>query len=361
MGRVEERGYERRWWVLLVLCVSLMVITLDNTILNVALPTLVRDLHASNSQLQWMVDSYTLVFAGLLLTTGSLGDRFGRRGALQLGLAIFGAGSLLSSLAGSPEQLIATRALMGVGGAFIMPSTLSILTNTFPANERGRAIGIWAGISGVGIALGPLAGGFLLEHFYWGSVFLVNVPITVVAIVAGRMLVPTSKDPAAPRLDLPGAALSIAGLTALLYAIIEAPQDGWTSPKILVSFAVAALLLVGFVVRELNTDQPMLDVSFFKNPRFTAASGAISLVFFALYGSTFLFTQYFQFVLGYSAVATGVKLLPMALTIMLVAPLSARFVERLGSKVVVFSGLLLVALGLMAMAAVSRVDSTTSR
>ncbi len=343
----QEHAYERRWWILGVLCFSLMVITLDNTILNVALPTLVVELNATNSQLQWMVDSYTLVFAGLLLTAGLLGDRFGRRGALQIGLLVFGAGSLLSAFAGSANHLILTRALMGVGGAFIMPSTLSILTNVFPAGERGRAIGIWAGISGIGIALGPLAGGFLLEHFYWGSIFWVNVPIVVVAVVSAALIIPSSKDPSAPRLDILGAFLSIAGLTALLFAIIEAPGWGWTDPMIVSGFIVAALLLGGFALWESHTDHPMLEVSFFKNPRFTAASAGITLVFFALFGATFLFTQYFQFVLEFSALSTGVRLLPMAITIMIVAPLSARFVERIGTKAVVSTGLGLVSVGLL--------------
>src|SRR4249919_164812 len=225
---VPERpeGYERRWWILAVLCLSLLVIGLDNTILNVALPTLVRDLHASTSQLQWIVDSYTLVFAGLLLTAGSLSDKYGRRSALALGLVVFGTGSLLSAAAGSATMLIFTRAFMGVGGALIMPSTLSILTNVFPAEERGRAIGIWAGVSGLGIGIGPVVGGWLLSHFWWGSVFLVNVPVVVVALIAGRLIVPNSRDPSAPRLDPVGAVLSIVGLFALVYGIIEAPSNG---------------------------------------------------------------------------------------------------------------------------------------
>jgi EmrB/QacA subfamily drug resistance transporter len=342
--------HARRWWTLAVLCFSLVVITLDNTILNVAIPTLQRQLNASNSQLQWMVDSYTLVFAGLLLTAGSLGDRFGRRGALQVGLAVFGVGSVVAALVDTPNELIAARALMGVGGAFIMPSTLSILTNVFTEpGERGRAIGIWAGVAGIGIALGPLAGGFLVEHFYWGSIFLVNIPIAVVAIAAGAWLVPTSKDPAAPKLDPLGAGLSMAGLSVLLYGIIEAPAKGWGSGLILISFALAAFLLVLFVVWELRTDEPMLDVQFFKNPRFSAASTGIALVFLALFGSLFLLTQYFQFVLGYTALKTGVRLLPYAVVLMIVAPLSARFVERLGTKLVVTVGLALVAAGLFAM------------
>ncbi len=296
------RVYQRRWWTLAVLCLSLMVIGVDNTILNVALPTLVKDLNATTSQLQWIVDGYTLVFAGLLLTAGSLGDRFGRRRALSVGLAIFGTGSILSALAASPEQLIFMRCLMGIGAALIMPATLSIVTNVFrvPA-ERARAIAIWAGVSALGIAIGPLAGGYLLEHFYWGSVFLVNVPIVLLALVAGYFLVPDSKDPSAPRLDPIGAVLSIVGLTALVWSIIEAPTKGWGSTSTISGLAVALIILGAFAAWELHSDHPMLNVGFFKNPRFTAASQAITLTFFALFGSLFLITQYLQTVLGYSA------------------------------------------------------------
>ncbi len=353
-----ETVHARRWWTLGVLCFSLVVITLDNTILNVAIPTLQRELHATNSQLQWMVDSYTLVFAGLLLTAGSLGDRFGRRGALQIGLLVFGVGSVVAALVDTPNELIAARALMGVGGAFIMPSTLSVLTNVFtdPA-ERARAIGVWAGVAGIGIALGPLAGGFLVEHFYWGSIFLVNIPIVLIAAGAAAVLVPTSKDPAAPRLDPLGAALSIAGLSCLLYAIIEAPSNGWGDPIILAAFGLAAFLLAILVVWELRITEPMLDMKLFGNPRFSAASSGIALVFFALFGSLFLLTQYFQFVLGYTALQTGVRLLPYAAVLMIVAPLSARFVEHVGTKLVVTIGLSLVAAGLFLM---TQLDVSTS-
>lgn len=345
-GTISDAAYRRRWWTLAVLCLSLVVITLDNTILNVALPTLVRDLNATTSQLQWFVDAYTLAFAGLLLTAGSLGDRYGRRGALTLGLVIFGLGSIASAFAGTPAHLIVTRTLMGVGGAFIMPSTLSILTNTFAPAERGRAIGVWAGVSALGVAIGPLTGGFLLAHFSWGSVFWVNVPVVVIAIVLGRFLVPTSRDPRAPRLDLVGAALSIGGLSLLLYAIIEAPGWGWLASETIVLFAVALVILAGFAWWELRSDHPMLDVRFFENPRFTAASLAVTMVFFAMFGATFLFTQYMQFVLGYTALETGVRVIPMAAVIMVVAPSSARLVERWGTKLVVTSGLAIVAVGL---------------
>jgi EmrB/QacA subfamily drug resistance transporter len=340
----------RRWWTLGVLCLSILVISLDNTILNVALPTLERDLGASSSQLQWIVDSYMLVFAGLLLTAGALGDRFGRKRALKFGLLVFGLGSALSALAGSANALIASRALMGIGGAFIMPSTLSILTATFPARERAKAIGIWAGVSGLGIAIGPLAGGWIVENADWSWVFLVNVPIVVGALVAGRWLIPESLDPSAPRLDLPGFGLSTLGLVALVWAIIEAPNSGWTSPSIIAGFGLAATLLLAFVAWERRTPHPMLDVKLFRNPRFSAASGAITLSFFAMFGAIFFLTQYLQLVLGFSALEAGVRILPVAVGIALGGPLSAKLSERIGAKVVVASGLGLVATALLLMA-----------
>ena len=243
-GSAEERQADtRRWLVLGVMCLSLLLIVMDNTIVNVALPTLQRDLDASTTQLQWVVDAYILVFAGLLLTMGSLGDRFGRRGALAIGLSVMGTASILSSFANSADQLIATRALMGVGGALIMPATLSIITNVFTdRRERAQAIAIWSATAGAAVAIGPVTGGWLLEHFWWGSVFLVNVPVVVVALVLGQLFVPTSRDPSAPPIDVPGALLSIAGLVVLVWAIIEGP-GGWTDPEILVAFALAAVLL----------------------------------------------------------------------------------------------------------------------
>src|SRR4051812_16004036 len=336
----------RRWWTLAVLCLSLLVVGLDNTILNVALPTLQDDLGASASQLQWIVDVYMLVFAGVLLTAGSLGDRFGRKRALTFGLVAFGAGSLLSALAGSAELLIATRALMGIGGAFIMPSTLSILTATFPEHERGKAIGIWAGCSGLGIAIGPVAGGWLLEGHGWGAIFLVNLPIVALALIAGRFLVPESRDESAPRLDPRGFALSFAGLTALVWAIIEAPSRGWTSPAIAGAFAFAAVVLAAFAAWELRAPEPMLDVKLFRNPRFSASSAAITLAFFALFGMIFFLTQYLQDVRGYSALEAGLRTLPVAVGLVLGGPLSAALTARLGAKRVVAGGLLAVAVAL---------------
>jgi EmrB/QacA subfamily drug resistance transporter len=228
---------------------------------------------------------------------------------------------------------------MGIGGALIMPATLSIITNVFPPEERGRAIGMWAAIAGVATALGPISGGFLVEHFYWGSIFLVNLPIVVVALISGFFLIPTSKDPSKPPLDPVGAVLSIIGLVSLVYAIIEAPQKGWTSSSTLGAFAVAVVVLGAFWVWESRTPHPMLETSFWSNPRFSAASGGITLLFFAMFGSIFLLTQYFQFVMGYSALEAGVHLLPMALTMLVVAPSSARVVERFGTKIVVGTGL----------------------
>ncbi len=357
MGKNEDRAYERRWLILAVLCFSLLIIVLDNSILNVAIPTIIDDLGATTSQIQWIIDSYTLVFAGLLLTAGALGDKFGRRGALQVGFAIFGLGSIASAMSGSADALIATRAVMGIGGALIMPATLSIITNVFPAHERGKAIGIWSGVAGLGGALGPLTGGFLVEHFYWGSVFLVNIPIVIVGIIAGVVLIPTSKDPSAPKLDPVGALLSITGLVSLLFAIIEAPTDGWTEPRIVASGVAGIVLLLVFVWWERRTDHPMLDVTFFKNPRFSAASGSITVVFFAMFGSIFLLTQYFQFVLDYSPLETGVRMLPFAGTMMVVSPLSPRLVQRIGTKITVALGLGLVTFGLISMSFVG-VDSS---
>jgi EmrB/QacA subfamily drug resistance transporter len=339
--------HRRRWWTLAVLSISLLVISLDNTILNVALPSIAGDLGASASELQWVVDAYMLVFAGLLLTAGSLGDRFGRRRALSAGLLVFGTGSVLAALSGDTAQLIASRALMGVGGALIMPSTLSILTAVFPAEERAKAIGAWAAVAGLGIALGPIAGGWLVEHADWHWVFLVNVPIVLIALGLGRVLVPESRDPKPDRADLPGAALSTLGLTALLWGIIEAPDRGWTSGPILAAFAAAAAVLGLFAAWELRTDAPMLDVRLFANRRFSAASAAITLAFFGLFGVLFFTSQYLQSVHGFDALKAGVWSLPVAAGIAIGGPLSARLSARAGAKLTVSGGLLVLAGGLV--------------
>jgi EmrB/QacA subfamily drug resistance transporter len=340
---------ERRWWILGVLCLSLIVVIVGNTVLNVALPTLVRQLHATQTELQWIVDAYALVFAGLLLTAGALGDRFGRKGALTIGLVVFGTASGFSAFVDHPSGLIVGRAVMGLGAAFVMPATLSILTTVFPPRERGRAIAIWAGISGAGAAIGPIGSGFLLEHFWWGSVFLMNLPIIAVALVAGYVLVPTSRDPHQTSLDPVGAVLSIAGLATLLYGIIEAPNHGWTAVLTLAAFGLAAVLLGVFAWWELRIEHPMLDLRWFRNPRFSSAGGAITLVFFAMFGSFFLLSQYLQLVLGYGTLEAGLRMLPMAITMMIAAPNSARLSERFGRKRVVAGGLATVGLGLLLM------------
>jgi EmrB/QacA subfamily drug resistance transporter len=357
-----ETVHRRRWITLVVLGISLIVIVIDNSILNVALPTLAKSraqggIGASESSLQWIVDGYTIVFAGLLLTAGSLGDRFGRYRGLTLGLIVFAGASAGASMAGSPVVLVAWRCAMGIGGAFIMPSTLSIVTNVFTdEQERGRAIGVWAGLSAVGIAVGPLTGGFLLRHFWWGSVLLVNVPIVVLALVAGVFLVPDSKDPSKSAIDPLGSVLSTAGLAALLWGVIDAPNHGWTSVPTLVALAAGVLLLLGFVLWERHVEHPMLDLAFFRDRRFSAASAAVTLTFLALLGLVFLLTQYLQSVLGYTPLQTGALFVPMSLVIVVAAPASARLVEWIGTKVVVAAGLLVVA-GSMLLQLLFRVDS----
>ena len=346
MSASAQSTYDKRWWTLLVVSVALLVISLDNTILNVALPTIERDLDASSGQLQWIVDSYTLVFAGLLLTMGALGDRFSRRGALAVGLAIFGGASLASVFAESANMLIVTRSLMGIGGALIMPSTLSILTNVFPAEERPKAIGIWAAVAGIGVGIGPAGGGWLLEQFDWTAVFFVNVPIAVAALLAIPALVPDSRDPEQSRLDPIGALLSTVGLGILTAVIIQAPDWGWTDARILSGFGAAAVVLASFIAWELRSSSPMLDVRLFRVRRFSGASVSIALVFFALFGAIYFLTQYLQGVLDYTPFEAGVRMLPVAGGLIVGGPLSAKLAERLGTRTVVAAGLSVVAFAL---------------
>jgi EmrB/QacA subfamily drug resistance transporter len=337
--------------VLVVLCVSLLVVNLDNTILNVALPTIVRDLHASSSELQWVVDAYAVVFAGLLLVMGSLGDRIGRKKVFAVGLALFALGSAAAAFSASPDRLVAARAFMGVGAACIMPSTLSILINVFTDEaSRAKAIGIWSGTTGLGVALGPIVGGWLLAHFWWGSVFLVNVPIALGGLLASLWLVPDSRNVEVVRPDPAGALLSIMGLGLLLWGIIEAPVRSWTSPAVLGALGGGALVLVLFVTWERHCRQPMLQVSLFASRRFSAAMGALALVIFALTGLLFVLTQWLQFALGYSPLAAGLRIGPIALVIVVAAPLSAVAARRLGTKPVVALGMSGIAVGLALLA-----------
>ena len=344
---VDPAVHDRRWAILAVLCTSLMIVIIGNTSLNVAIPTLARDLDASTTDLQWMVDSYALVFAGMLFTAGTIGDRFGRKGTLQAGLCLFMVGTVVAASGDSSTQVIVGRAVMGVAAAFVMPSTLSILTNVFPAEERAKAIGVWAGIAGGGAALGPIASGFLLEHFWWGSVFLVNVPVILLSLLAGKLLLPTSRDPEQPPLDVPGALLSIVGLGSLVYGIIEGPTHGWLSTASLLTFGLAAVVLALFGWRELTARHPMLDLRLFRDRRFSVASGGMTLCFFAMFGSFFLVSQYFQLVLGYSPLVSGLFQLPMALEMMTIAPQAPRLVARFGVHRVVPVGLTSVAIGLV--------------
>jgi EmrB/QacA subfamily drug resistance transporter len=339
---------DKRWWALAALCLSLVIVTIDTTILNVALPSLVRSLHAGASGLEWIVDAYTVVFAGLLLSAGSLGDRFGRRGALSAGLVTFAVASGASALAANSAQLIALRAVTGAGAALVFPATLSILTNVFPDPvERQRAIAVWAGTAGIGIGLGPVAGGLLLRHFYWGSVFLVNVPVCAIALVAGHFLVPTSRDGDHAPLDPPGALMSIAGLSVLIYAIIEGPTRGWTSGSVVGAFVAAAAVLGAFVFVELHRRAPMLDLRLFRNPRFTAASLAVTALYFCLFGVIFFQTQHLQFVLGYDPLGAGLRSVPFAAVLLVVANTTPRIVRWAGTRAVVTTGLAVVAVSML--------------
>jgi EmrB/QacA subfamily drug resistance transporter len=335
-----------------VLCLSLLIVFVGNSSLNVAIPTLSRDLHATESQLQWVVASYSLVFAGLLFSTGAIGDRFGRKGALQLGLVGFLLGAALATASHSMWQLIGCRALMGASAAFIMPSTLSILVNVFPTEERAKAIAIWAATTGAAGAIGPVASGWLLGHFWYGSIFLINVPIILVALASGWVLVPKSRDPEQGRLDPVGAVLSIVGISSLVYALIEAPDKGWLSASTLIAFGVAVVVLTVFVAWELHVDEPMLDVRFFRKPAFSTGTGGMILVFLAMFGVMFLITQYFQLVLDYTPLSAAVRLLPMAPIMIIVAPLTPRLSARFGANRVVTFGMLLITGGLLMFTAV---------
>jgi EmrB/QacA subfamily drug resistance transporter len=337
-------AYARRWKTLGVLSLSLTIIGLDNTILNVALPTLQDEFDASPAKLQWMVDSYLLVYAGLLLLFGTLGDRFGRKLALQAGIAIFGLASFGALVADSADHVIAVRAAMGVGAALIMPATLSVIANLFTGEERGKAIGIWAALAAIGIGLGPLAGGLLLEWFDWSSVFMVNVPFAAAALLLGFRYVPESRDPEPGSFDLLGAALSILGFSTLVYAIIEAPERGWTSPLVIASLTASVALLGSFLWWERRVDDPMLDLSFFRSAWFSVGTATVSVAFFALLGGMFAMTQYLQFARDYSAIEAGAIMSPMALGLMVGAGSSTKAVRRLGSARVVAAGLIGLAL-----------------
>jgi EmrB/QacA subfamily drug resistance transporter len=332
----------RQLLILATVCLAAFAINLDTTIVNVALPDLGRQLGATTRDLQWIVDGYNLAFAALVLTAGSLGDRFGRRPALLIGLAGFALASGIGAVMTSASALVAIRFVMGASAAVIFPTTLSIITNAFPdRSERAKAIGLWGAVTGIGVAVGPITGGLLLAHFGWPSVFVALVPVALVALAATWVWVPESSNPGEARLDLPGLVLSSASIGLLVYTIIEAPSRGWSSPASLGGFAGAAILVAGFVAVERRRARPMIDVTLFRTPAFSAASASVTLAFFALFGFIFLVTQYFQFMRGFGTLSTGVRILPVAITIAIGSVSGVALASRIGTRAVVSTGLVL--------------------
>ncbi|MCX5082699.1 MFS transporter [Streptomyces sp. NPDC056121] len=345
-------GHPQRWLILGVICLAQLTVLLDNTVLNVAIPSLTRELDASTSDIQWMINAYSLVQSGLLLTAGSSADRYGRKKMLAAGLVLFGAGSLVAGLAQSTGQLIAARAGMGVGGALLMTTTLAVVVQIFDDAERVRAIGLWATVNSLGFAAGPLIGGVMLDHFWWGAIFLINIPVAVIGLIAVLALVPESKNPLGDRPDLVGALLSTVGMTGVVYAIISGPQHGWTSAHVGFSALVGLVVLAAFVVWELRIPYPMLDMHFFRNQQFTGAVAGAILVAFGMGGSLFLLTQHLQFVLGYGALEAGLRTAPMALTVVVLnlTGVGARILPKLGTPATIATGMSCLAAGLAAIA-----------
>ena len=348
-GRADARwpgGHPRRRRILLVLCLSLLIVVIDNTILNTALPTLARVLHAGTSSLQWITDAYTLCFAALLIPAGALGDRFGRRRSLIAGLTVFALGSAAAAFAAGTGELIGARVVMGLGATFVMPATLSILNAVFPPKERAQAIAAWSAVAGAAIVIGPTLGGLLLSHFWWGSVFLINLPLAAVALAGVVLIVPETADPARSRFDIPGVVLVAGALFAIVDAIIEAPGRGWTGPVTLGLGGAGVAALAAFVWWELRISDPLIDLRVFTSRAFSAAAGAVTVIFFALFGSLFLLTQFLQLVQGYSPLAAGVRALPFALAMAAASPVSPLLAERFGTRVIMPGGMALMGLGL---------------
>ena len=343
-------GHANRWRILAIMCSCLVLVVAGVSSLNLAIPSIIADLQPSATETLWIVDGYALVFAGLLLPAGALGDRFGRKGALLVGLAIFIAGALWAAWSSDPTWLIVARGSMGVGAALIMPATLSIIVSVFPADERAKAIAIWAGFAGAGGAIGIIGGGALLEVFWWGSVFFINVPIALVAGALIAAVVPTSRDDHATPLDPVGSLLSIAGLGALVYAIIEGGDRGWGAGITVGSFVAALILLTAWVAWESSTDNPMLDPGLFRRMPFSMGSLTIAGGFAVMFGMFFLLTQYFQFVQGHSPLAAGLRNLPFAVTMIIVSPRSPALAERLGKRGAITIGLAIQAVGFVALA-----------
>ncbi len=334
----------RRWWILAVLCLSLLVLVVDNTVLNLAIPALMTDLGATPSDIQWVLDAYILVFAGLLLTSGALSDRYGRRRMLLIGLALFGGASLLALAVQAPWQLIGVRALMGVGGALLMPSTLSILITVFHEDERRKAFAAWSAVAMVGVIAGPTVGGFLLDHYWWGSIFLVNVPIAIVAIIAALLLMPESRGPARP-VDPLGVVLSTVGMTALVYTIIAGPIDGWSEPRVLAAIGLAVVGLGGFIAWERRAEHPMLPLGLFRDHRFSGASFSIVLLSFGTGALLLMLTQYLQLVQGYTPIKAGLALLPYAVAAALFNAVGAGLGQKVSNRLLIAVGLVVIAAG----------------
>jgi EmrB/QacA subfamily drug resistance transporter len=341
------QGHPRRRQILLVLCLSLLVVVIDNTILNTALPTLARVLHAGTSSLQWIADAYTLCFAALLIPAGALGDRYGRRTSLVGGLAVFALGSAAAAFASGTGMLIAARVVMGLGAAFVMPATLSILNSVFPPRERPQAIAAWSAVAGVGIVIGPTLGGLLLTHFWWGSVFLINVPLVALALAGVLLTVPETAEPGRGRLDFTGTLMVAGALFLIVDAIIEAPARGWTGWVTLAELAAGVAMLGLFTWWELHIPNPLIDLRVFAVRAFSAAAASVTVIFFALFGSLFVLTQYLQLVHGYSPLSAGVRALPFAIAMAAVSPVSTVLAGRLGSRVIIPAGIALMGAGLL--------------
>ncbi|MCW8383350.1 MFS transporter [Streptomyces justiciae] len=349
------QGHPQRWLILGVICLAQLTVVLDNTVLNVAIPSLTRELGAATSDIQWMINAYSLVQSGLLLTAGSAADRYGRKKMLIAGLSLFGIGSLVAGLADSTGQLIAARAGMGVGGALLLTTTLAVVMQIFAPEEHAKAIGIWAAVNALGFACGPLLGGFMLDHFWWGAIFLINLPVAAVGLVAAVTLVPESKNPRGDRPDLLGALLSTIGMASLVFAIISGPEHGWTSGRVLLTAAVAVAVLGGFAYWESRIEHPMLDLHFFRNRRFTGAIAGAVLITFGMGGSLFLLTQHMQFVLGYGPLEAGLRTAPLALSIVVLnfSGLAAKWATKLGNPAAIGVGMASMAAGLASIATVA--------
>ncbi len=355
-GLVGETGHPRRWWVLLIMSAASFLLAADNTIVNTALPSIARDLHASNSELQWIVDSYVVMLAGLLLVGGTIGDIFGRRRWFAIGLAIFGCGALVATFADSSEQLVIGRGLQGVGGALVMPATLSILTNVFPRGERSKAIGVWTGVSGLAVGMGPALGGYIVDHANWAAVFWLHIP-AIAMIGAGLLVVPESRDPQKRGLDVPGAFFATIGLTSLVFAIIQGGESGWTAPAVVITALISVLSLFAFTRFELRAEYPMLPLRFFKQRDFNAAVIIIALVYFTVAVTFFFLTQFYQLVQGRSAFEAGLLSVPCAVAMAIGAPTAGILVKRFGPKILIVAGLAFLAVG---MALLSQVDVDSS-